>query len=234
MARSYLRRCLLVWRSKLRPSSGRERSLVDFGLYILRTFRRSIHPSREAKELATLVREGIVSIGQYSYGVPKVHVWRHADGSAVGGTLTIGRFCSIATEVEVFTGGEHRTDWASTYPFRQQFGLAGAMSDGHPGSKGDVIIGHDVWIGHRATILSGVVVGHGAVIGAHAVVTKSVRPFAIVAGNPARELRRRCSDEYVDVLLESAWWEWPLDRVLSSVERLNGPIEAFVTSEVRS
>lgn len=207
---------------------------MDEGVRRIRALRRLLRASRASASLASLVQEGVVSIGQHSYGTPRVHVWRDCDGSAIGGTLTIGRFCSISSDVEVFTGGEHRTDWVSTFPFRHQFGLTGAVHDGHPASKGDVVIGHDVWIGSRATILSGVVIGNGAVIGALSVVSKDVRPYAIVAGNPARELRRRCSDDHVNALLKSAWWDWPLPRVLSSVDLLTGPIEDFAAAEARS
>ena len=109
-------------------------------------------------------------IGEFSYGRPKV---RFAEAGAV---LTIGRYCSIADQVEILLGGNHRVDWVTTYPFSAQRALwkkAPKTADYHA-SRGDVTIGNDVWIGSGAMILSGVTVGDGAVIAARAVVTKDV------------------------------------------------------------
>ncbi len=127
--------------------------------------------------------------------------------------VTIGGYCSIAANVEFIIGGNHHTERISTFPF------PGA---GHPTSKGPITVGSDVWIGKNVVILSGVTVGAGAAIGANSVVTRDVRPYAIVAGNPARELRRRFADDDVQRLLEIAWWTWPQDEVLSIVPLLTG------------
>src|SRR5436309_1208834 len=83
----------------------------------------------------------------------------------------VGSFTSLSEDAEFIPGGNHRTDWISTFPFRYAFQLPGSLEDGHPSSKGDIIVGNDVWIGGGARILSGVTIGHGAVIGAGAVVT---------------------------------------------------------------
>jgi carbonic anhydrase/acetyltransferase-like protein (isoleucine patch superfamily) len=93
---------------------------------------------------------------------------------------------------------------------------ASAIS-GHPKTKGDVIIGSDVWIGTEAVILSGVKVGDGAVIGARAVVAKDVPPYAVVAGNPSRIVKWRFEPAIVERLLRVAWWNWSeesIDKVL--------------------
>lgn len=74
-------------------------------------------------------------------------------------------------------------------------------------------VGHDVWIGQNAILLHGVEIGNGAVIGAGAVVTRSVPPYAIVAGNPARIVRRRLSEAAVKRLQELKWWEWPISTI---------------------
>ena len=159
---------------------------------------------------------GHVEIGRHTYGVPRIATYI-GDSSRV----VIGSFCSIAEDVEIFTGGNHRPDWVSTFPFRSRFGLPGAFDDGHPASKGDVVIGHDVWVGRGASILSGVTIGDGAVVGAYAVVTKDVRPYAVVAGNPAREIRRRFDDDTIERLITLRWWDWPDERILASVPLLN-------------
>ena len=80
-------------------------------------------------------------------------------------------------------------------------------------SKGPVVIGHDVWIGRGATILSGVTIGDGAVVAAHSVVTKSVGPYSIVAGNPARLVRQRFSEDQTAALLRICWWDWPIETI---------------------
>ena len=126
-------------------------------------------------------------------------------------------------------GGDHPVDWPSTYPFRIKFDLPGAYTDGLPCTKGNIEVGNDVWICRGSRILSGVRVGHGAVIGAYAVVSKDVRPYAIVVGNPAREVRRRFTDSQVDAMLEIAWWDWPEERVLENIQYLNqSDIDDFI------
>ncbi len=167
---------------------------------------------------------GWLTLGEATYGFPTVHV-----GPGDDGRVEIGAYCSIAREVEFVLGGRHRTDWVSTFPFRARFGLAGAYEDGHPQAVDGIVVGSDVWLAARASILGGVTIGHGAVVAASAVVTKDVRPYAIVGGNPARELRRRFSDEQVEALLRVAWWDWPAERVLAIVPELNGSsVAAFL------
>jgi hypothetical protein len=147
-------------------------------------------------------------------------------GSAV--TVEIGSFCSIAANVTLLLGGGHNTDWVSTFPVREAFGLPGRFED-HPVYRGPTVIGNDVWIGRDALILDGITIGDGAVIGARAVVTKDVRPYAIVGGVPAREIRRRFTDEQVEALLDIAWWDWPEEQIVREVAALNGPnIDDFV------
>ncbi len=170
------------------------------------------------------------AMGRHSYGNPRViaYPWDTA-------RVQIGAFCSIAEDVTFMLGGNHRTDCVSTYPFRIKFGLPDAAEDGHGASKGDIQVGSDVWIGRGALILSGVTIGHGAVIGASAVVASDVRPYAIVVGNPAREIRRRFTDEEADALLAIAWWNWPLERILESAPELCSPaIHDFIQRFRRS
>ena len=91
---------------------------------------------------------------------------------------------------------------------------------GHPASKGDVVIGNDVWIGRKAVILSGVTIGDGAVVGTMAVVTSNVEPYTIVAGNPARPVRKRFDDSTIQNLLQLRWWDWPTEKVKENVKSL--------------
>lgn len=176
--------------------------------------------------LSELAETGHVTLGRRSYGDPRIWRWLDDDGTWLGGDVHIGAFCSIAEGVAIFTGGEHNTSWVTTYPVRVMYGLEGAHHDGHPRSRGDVIIGNDVWLGAESRIMSGVTIGHGAVVGAGAVVDRDVRPYAIVTGNRATEVRRRFDDATVDRLLEMAWWDWPDERIRAEATRLCSPPQA--------
>jgi virginiamycin A acetyltransferase len=165
-------------------------------------------------------------IGDYTYGSP--------DGSPYivegGGNnkVRIGKFCSIGHNVTFFLGSYHRTDWVSSYPFSVFFQQASHIT-GNPYSKGDIVVGNDVWIGKFAAIMSGVKVGNGTVIAANSVVTKDVAPYTIVAGNPAKVIRKRFDEEIIVKLEEIAWWNWDIRKILDNVDLiLNNNIEAFV------
>ncbi|WP_312958894.1 CatB-related O-acetyltransferase [Stutzerimonas nitrititolerans] len=145
-------------------------------------------------------------IGSGSYGVPIVHDWHE------GATLEIGCYTSIAEQVEIFLGGHHRSDWITTFPFPAMIKEAQHIPD-YAVSRGDVVIGSDVWLCTNSIILSGVTVGHGAVVAAGAVVSRDVAPYSIVAGNPARHIRWRFDPEIRAALLQAAWWEWPEQEV---------------------
>jgi acetyltransferase-like isoleucine patch superfamily enzyme len=164
-------------------------------------------------------------IGDHSYGRPKVRF------PESGAKLAIGRYCSIADGVEILLGGNHRTDFVTTYPFWAMTGVwpeAAGRGDFH-GTKGDVSIGHDVWLGSQCMILSGVTIGAGAVIAARAVVTKDVPPYAIVGGNPAKVIRMRFDAGTVERLLANKWWDLPRERVAGLIPLLQGAdVEGFL------
>lgn len=157
-----------------------------------------------------------ISVGRFTYGDPVFKLW------GGGERIVIGAFCSIADDVTIFGGGEHNTNWVTTFPLRIALGDALAGKDGHPATKGETRIGNDVWIGDGAAILSGIIVGDGAVVGARAVVSQDVPAYHIVAGNPARVVRKRFSDEEIAALLRIRWWDWPVDRVRAQVAGLCG------------
>lgn len=161
------------------------------------------------------------SIGEWSYGRPRVIGWNATE------SLSVGRYCSIAADVLILLGGEHRSDWVTTYPFHDLWPDASAVPR-QARSKGPVRIGNDVWIAQRAVILSGVTVGDGAIVGAAAVVARDVPPYAIVAGNPARLVRTRFDSEIIYKLLRVQWWNWPREQVVQALPLLHENPSAFV------
>jgi len=149
-----------------------------------------------------LQSKGIVTVGEGTYGLPNIYYWDFST------RLHIGNYCSIAEEVTFILGGEHRTDWLTTYPFSEfkiEWPEASAAT-GHPATKGDINIGNDVWIGHGATILSGVRIGNGAVIAAGSIVTSDIEPYSIAGGNPARHIKFRFDAETIERIENLAWW----------------------------
>lgn len=147
----------------------------------------------------------------------------------IGTKLIIGKFCSIAPEVRfIMDGGNHRMD-GSTFPFN----IFGNGWEAHTPTledlpiKGDTIVGNDVWIGRRATIMPGVRIGDGAIISSEAVVVKDVEPYTIVGGNPAREIRKRFSSEVVQALLDIKWWD-------KDIKLINSYIGAIVSGDIET
>lgn len=128
--------------------------------------------------------------------------------------ITIGAFCSFAEGITIIAGGEHFYRRFTTFPInllREDQNLPW-----HEGSKGDITIGNDVWIGYGATILSGVTIGDGAVIGARSVVTSDIEPCTIVAGNPAKFIKNRFDPDTQEKWIASQWWSWNDDSVLQA------------------
>lgn len=193
-------------------------------------FKKLFSPKKHNKNPFTgdLIKKKNVDIGAYSYGKPQIHRW--SDNYRV----RIGKFCSIADNVNLLVDGDHRSDWISTYPF-------GRLLEGfpknreHPRGKGNIEIGNDVWIARGAVILSGVKIGDGAIIGAGALVAKNVAAYEIVGGNPARNLGFRFSENEIKNLLEIAWWNWPLDRIREHIKLLESPdIDNFIKKTSKS
>ncbi|WP_394555782.1 acetyltransferase (plasmid) [Priestia aryabhattai] len=165
-------------------------------------------------------------IGEWSYCGKDFKVLEWGEGSL----LEIGNFCSVADNVTIFLGGEHRVDWVTTYPFNIMF-TEGKHFSGHPKTKGDVIIGHDVWIGQDAMIMSGVKIGNGAAIGARSVVTKDVPPYGIVAGNPSKLVKLRFSSEIINKLEKIAWWNWDVSTITNHLSYfLSSDIDKFINN----
>jgi acetyltransferase-like isoleucine patch superfamily enzyme len=153
-----------------------------------------------------------MKVGKYTYGQHNINVVMD------GAEIIIGSFCSIAGDIKVYLGQNHRTDWISAYPFGHihQNHFHKFNGHGHPSTKGNIIIGNDVYIGTSAVIMSGVTIGDGAVIGAHSVVTKDVPPYTIFAGNPASVRKARFSDDEIQFLLDLKWWDME-DTIINEI-----------------
>jgi virginiamycin A acetyltransferase len=136
----------------------------------------------------------------------------------------VGRFCSIGSNCQIGMA-DHPLEFLSTSPLL--YGPRNVFGDGshweHYGEAPE--IGSDVWIGAQVVIRQGVTVGHGAVLGAGAVAVKDVPPYAIAAGVPARILRYRFSPGTVERLLESRWWELPVDDLQALRADFLNPVE---------
>jgi virginiamycin A acetyltransferase len=179
--------------------------------------------------LKNIVKNPNITVGDYTYYDDfedvlnfEKNVRYHFD--FIGDQLRIGKFCAIASGVEfILNGGNHLVDALSSYPFSIfGNGWEHAMEGRQFPSKGDITIGNDVWLGYRSVILAGVTIGDGAIVGAYSVVTKDVPPYTIVAGNPAKEIRRRFSDADIERLLEMKWWDWPIEKISANVHLLTG------------
>jgi virginiamycin A acetyltransferase len=137
--------------------------------------------------------------------------------------LIIGKFCAIATNVKfIMNGANHKLDAISTYPF-PAFGQGWEKAMDklmNLPSRGDTIVGNDVWIGYDAVIMPGVKIGDGAVIAAKSVVTKDVPPYTIVGGNPASLIKQRFSDAEIAQLLEIRWWDWDIQKIAGNLDKI--------------
>ena len=132
-----------------------------------------------------------------------------------GDKLIIGKFCQIAAGVEfVMNGANHQMNALSTLPFYifEGWDMEAPAKMELP-LKGDTVVGNDVWIGQHAPILPGVHIGDGAIIGLNSVVTSDVEPYTIVAGNPARPVRKRFDGELIEMIERLRWWDKSIEEI---------------------
>ena len=181
--------------------------------------------------LKPLISSPKIEIGEYTY----YNTFNDADAATAFETrnvlytagperLIIGRFCAIASGARfLLSSANHPMLGSTAFPF---FIFGGdwleRTADLLPRipSRGDTVIGNDVWIGRDAMVMPGVTVGDGAIIGAGAVVASDVPPYGIVVGNPARLVRRRFSDEDITRLLRIAWWNWPIETITEHIRTI--------------
>lgn len=148
-----------------------------------------------------------------------------------GDHLRIGKFCMIASGVEfIMNGANHLANSVSSYPFAIFGGdWSNSMNGRSYPKKGDTIIGNDVWIGYRASILPGVSIGDGAIVGSYSVVTRDVPPYTIVGGNPIQVIRQRFDGPTITQLLKLAWWNWPIEKITRYAGLLTGDVSTFLS-----
>jgi len=175
-------------------------------------------------QLKPLISSPLIEVGEFSYYDDPDHPTEFETRNVLYNfgpeRLIIGRFCAFAAEARfIMNAANHRMDGPSTFPFPIMGGSWAEHMDllvGLP-SRGDTVVGSDVWLGHSVLVMPGVRIGHGAVVATGAVVVDDVPDYAIAGGNPAKVIRRRYSDADVARLLDLAWWDWPLERITEHV-----------------
>ncbi|GAA1895723.1 CatB-related O-acetyltransferase [Actinomadura bangladeshensis] len=191
----------------------------------------TVHPlpaHRRVVFLKALVSSPAITVGEYTYYDDPDHAtdFEHRNVLYAYGPerLVIGKYCAIATGTRfLMAGAEHPTMGVSTFPFTM-FGGQWAEETldivTEMPSRGDTVVGNDVWFGYQSVVMPGVRIGDGAIIAAGAVVTTDVPPYTIVGGNPARQIRRRFDDADVERLRHAAWWDWPTGLITEHVRTI--------------
>ena len=178
--------------------------------------------------LKPLVTSPKIEVGEFTYyndmDDPTLFETRNVLYTAGPEKLIIGKFCAIATGAKfLLSSANHPMLGSTAFPFFIFGGTwlektAEFLPKIH--SRGNTVIGNDVWIGREAVIMPGVIIGDGAIIAARAVVVSDVDPYTVVGGNPAKHVRERFSDEDIDRLLRLAWWDWPVNIITEHVRTI--------------
>lgn len=162
--------------------------------------------------------------------------------------VTIGRYYSLADNIDIIAGHHPVSQYISTHPCFYSAGNGSTIPFVTEGGKEYfepykyvdhenkyfVSIGNDVWIGRNAQIMEGVTVGDGAIIGAGALVVKDVEPYSVYGGVPARKIKMRFTDQQIEMLLKFKWWENDSKWLLEHAEKFRSPDEFFQMCEVIS
>lgn len=168
--------------------------LYRFYMFVFRLKWRRLNSHNETTEPDLICDLSKVKVGKKTYG--KLNASIFGDGPE---KLIVGNYCSVAPGVWFLVSGEHKLHSISTFPFKVKcFGY-----EHEAGSRGDIVIKDDVWIGTNAIICSGVTIGQGAVVAAGSVVTKDVEPYSIVGGNPAHFIKWRLSEKMRNRLINA-------------------------------
>lgn len=168
----------------------------------------------------------LINIGnKYTYGIPELCRYDYKT------KLHIGKYCSIAKGVKIMLGGNHHSDWISTFPFFREVDIFPECGGWSERFKGDVIIGNDVWLGRDVLVLSGVKIGDGACIGAGAIVSKDIPPYSIAVGNPIKIIKYRFNESQIKALLEIQWWNWSEEKINKKLKLIcSTNVDEFIES----
>ena len=169
------------------------------------------------KLIKEMISPSRVHVGEFTYGHEQI-ILNWCDDSSV----EIGKYCSIAANVTIQCGGNHRSEWITTFPFGHDSGTSGQINPvkGHPKKSRGVVIGNDVWIGNNVTIMGGTQIGDGAIIGMNSHVFGEIPAYSIFAGNPAKLVRYRFDPDMIEDLLNLNWWTYPHERILKAASKL--------------
>lgn len=198
-----------------------------------------IFPIENIKTLTFIkptIKNPNIKVGEFSYFGDvnfEEHVTYHYDFN--GDKLIIGKFCQVAAGVNfIMNGANHKMNSVTTFPFYifKDWNQASPALKELP-LKGDTVVGNDVWIGQNVTIMPGVKIGDGAIIGANSTVASDVAPYTIVAGNPAKVIRKRFDDELIDLLEEVKWWDMSIEKIQNIIPILNDSDLTFVKEKLK-
>lgn len=175
--------------------------------------------------LRPLIDNPKIEVGEFSYYDDPDDATAFQDRNVLYGygpeKLIIGKYCALAEGTRfIMAGANHPDLGVSTFPFtifggewtERTLDIMTGME-----TKGDTVVGNDVWIGYRSLIMPGVTIGDGAIIASQSVVVADVPPYTIVGGNPGKPIRQRFADEDVERLLRARWWDWPVELVTEHV-----------------
>lgn len=213
------------------PSDGAPDGIPD-GIHDGAPDPNTAHPLPHAQRVVFLknhITRANIHVGDYSYYDSPEHPERFQDDNVLyhnesqGDCLRIGKYCAIAHGVKfIMNGANHRMDGITTFPFpifgegwKHHMDLLSDLP-----SRGDTVIGNDVWLGMESLIMPGVRIADGAIIAARSVVTHDVAPYCVVAGHPARVVRKRFTADVVLRLCKIAWWDWPPEIVSQHIPAL--------------
>lgn len=151
-----------------------------------------------------------VSIGKYS----------GLNESCFIARAEMGAYCAVGARSSI-NPFNHPLDWLSIHEFQYHARAYDWVPEWQsfkrlerdPDMIERTVVGNDVWTGHNVNVMAGVTVGDGVAIAAGAVVTKSVPPYAVVAGVPASVRKMRFDDRTIERLLKVRWWEFELSEL---------------------
>lgn len=183
--------------------------------------------------LRNFITRPAIEVGEYSYYDDPDGAERFEERNVLhhfpeiyGDRLIIGKFTAIASGARfIMNGANHAMGGFSTYPFNI---FSGGWEKGFDvstwtsQSRGDTVVGNDVWIGMDTTIMPGVTIGDGAIIATGSVVVSDIPAYAIAGGNPATLIKKRFDDQTIATLLDIAWWNWGAERITANLDAIRG------------